>query len=269
MRFGILCFLSIASTICFSQDGKFNFGARSAGMGGTSTTISDEYSLFNNIGGLGQVDNHAVFAGYQSRYGIQEFQVIGGGVIYHHDIGNAGIGYYKFGDEVFSQQRIHLAIGNSLQMVSLGLGVDWIQYDIAEIGSKRTLAVQFGGIAEITQQVVFGAHIFNLNQAEVVSETGEKLPMVMKVGFSYRPSDELMLNLETEKDLDFDEVFKVGLEYQIIENVFVRAGTSTDPFLSTFGMGFHLKNLKFDYAFSNDFRLGNAHEFSLVYSFKK
>ncbi|MEM7298170.1 MAG: hypothetical protein AAF391_07880, partial [Bacteroidota bacterium] len=160
MKFALSCLTLLLSLYGLAQDGKFNFGARSAGMAGASLTIGDEYSLFNNVGGLGQVDYHSAFAGYQNRYGIREFQVIGGGGIFHSDIGNAGVGYYKFGDHVFSQQRIHLAIGNQLQMVSLGLGVDLVQYNISTIGSRQVLAIQFGGIAEITPQLVFGAHIF-------------------------------------------------------------------------------------------------------------
>ena len=253
----------------YAQDGTFHFGARHAGMAGASITLGDEYSLFNNVGGLGRVQNHALFAGYQNRYTISEFQVIGGGGIFHHHLGNMGVGYYKFGDAIFSQQKLHLAIGNKLQMVSLGLGVDWVQYDITSVGTQQVLAIQFGGIAEITPQFFFGAHIFNLNQATLISETGEQLPTVMKGGLSYRPTDELMLNAEIEKDLDFDEVFKAGIEYRIVEKVFVRTGISTRPFIGAFGLGFHPKQLKFDYAFKNDTALGNIHEFSLAYIFKQ
>ena len=119
-----LCLILFSlSTIAFSQDGSFSFGARSAGLGGASITLADEYSLFNNIGGLGRVEAHTLFAGYQNRFNLSEFQVIGGGGIFHHKLANAGIGYYKFGDDLFSQQKLHLAIGNTFQMVSLGLGV--------------------------------------------------------------------------------------------------------------------------------------------------
>ncbi|MEO9869676.1 PorV/PorQ family protein [Ekhidna sp.] len=252
-----------------AQDGSFNLGGRSAGMAGASLTLQDEFSLFNNIGGIGGIDAHTAFAAYQNRYGVSEFQVIGAGALYHSEIGNAGVGFYKFGDDIFSQQRIHLAIGNKIQMVSLGLGLDLLQYNISTIGTNQALAIQFGGIAEITPKMSFGAHIFNLNQAEISSETGEKIPTIMKGGFSYRPSSELMLNIEVEKDLDFDEIIKAGLEYQIIENVFVRTGISTNPSLGAFGVGFHPKNFKLDYAFSNDSNLGNIHEVSLAYSFKK
>lgn len=270
MRSFVTCFLfCFHVTISSAQGGNYNFGARNAGLAGASLTLGDAYSLFNNIGGLGRVENHTAFAGYQNRYKISEFQVIGGGGVFHHEIGNAGVGYYKFGDDIFSQQKLHLAIGNTMQMVSLGLGVDVIQYDIQSVGTQRALAIQFGGVAEITPQFLFGAHIFNLNQATLVSETGERLPTVMKGGLSYRPTDELMLNVEVEKDLDFDEVFKGGIEYRIIENVFLRTGISTQPFIGAFGLGFHPKKLQFDYAFTNDSELGNIHEFSIAYSIKK
>lgn len=251
------------------QTSSFNLGGRSAGMGGASLTFGDEYSLFNNIGGLGRVENHAAFAAYQNRYGVTEFQVIGAGAVYSSNFGNTGVGFYKFGDYLYSEQRIHLAFGNTFQMVSLGLGLDLLQYNVSTVGTKRALAIQFGGIAEISSALRFGAHILNLNQAKINDETGERAPTVMKAGISYRPSKELILNAEIEKDLDFDEVFKVGIEYEIVDNVFIRTGISTEPFLGAFGLGFHPKNLKFDYAFSNESRLGSIHEISFAYSFIK
>ncbi|MEP1031967.1 hypothetical protein [Ekhidna sp.] len=265
----LLLLLVAISFSSHAQVGSFNLGGRSAGMAGASLTLGDEFSLFNNIGGLGRLENHAAFASYQNRYGVSQFQVVGAGAVYATDIGNAGVGFYKFGDDIYSEQRVHLAVGNKIQMVSLSLGLDLLQYNIATVGTSRALAIQFGGIAEITSQLRFGAHIFNLNQAKYDSETGERIPTIMKGGFSYRPSDELMLNLEVEKDLDFDEIFKAGIEYRIVEKVFVRTGISTQPFIGAFGVGFHPKNLKFDYGFSNDSKLGNIHEISVAYSFKK
>ncbi|MEO1255943.1 MAG: hypothetical protein AAFY41_13825, partial [Bacteroidota bacterium] len=252
-----------------AQIGSFNLGGRSAGMAGSSLTLDDEFSLFNNIGGLGRVENHAAFASYQNKYGLSEFQVVGAGAVYTSGIGNAGVGFYKFGDDIYSEQRLHVAIGNKIQMVSLGLGVDFLQYNISTIGTAQALVIQFGGIAEITPHFRFGAHIFNLNQAETNSETDNQIPSIMKAGISWLPSEELIITTEIKKDLDFDEVFKVGIEYQVIQNVFVRTGISTQPFLGAFGVGFHPKSFKIDYAFSNESRLGNIHEVSLAYSFVK
>lgn len=235
-------------------------------MAGASVTIRDPYSLFNNIGCLAKVMQHSVFGGYQSRYGIREFQVVGAGVVYHSEIGNAGVGFYKFGDDLYSQQKVHLAISNQFQMVSLGVGVDLVQYTISTIGTKQALAIQFGGVAEISSQFSFGAHIYNLNQAKLVKETGESIPTLMKAGISWQPGSELMINIEVEKDLDFDEVLKVGLEYQIIENVYLRTGIRTRPFVSSFGVGFSPKKFLFDYSYTGDSALGAIHELSLAYA---
>ena len=249
----------------YGQDGRFNLGAQHSGMAGASVTQRNHFSLFNNIGGLGHVKSPAIFTSYQNRYGIAEFQVIGGGLVYHTQYANIGIGYFKFGDDLFSQQRIHFAIGNKIQMVSLGLGADIVQYHISTIGSRLTLAVQFGGIADITQKLRFGVHIFNVNQATLVKETTEPLPTVMKGGITYLPSEELSLTVEVEKDLDFEEIIKIGLEYQIIEKVFFRTGINTKPFVSTFGLGFHPSPFELDYSFASDASLGSIHEVSLLF----
>ncbi len=263
-----LLFFILIGAQSFSQDGKFNFGARNSGLGGASITLDDQYSLFNNVGGLGRLENHYIFGGYQNRFGITELQIVGAGAIYHTEIGNAGFGFYRFGDNLYSQQRLHLAIGNKFQIVSLGLAADVIQYNVSSVGTKRAIAIEFGGIAEITSQLFFGAHIFNLNQVDLVKETGEKIPTVMKAGVSYRPSKELLINIEVEKDLDFDEIIKAGIEYQVIENVFVRTGFSTQPFLSAYGAGFHPNKLHLDYSYSIDSNLGAIHEVSLAFSFQ-
>jgi len=219
----------VLCTRTFCQDGALGLGARSSGLAGASVTLSDEYSLHNNVGGIGRLSTHAIFAGYQSRYGISEFQVISGGGLWHHKIGNAGIGYQKFGDDLFNRQQLTLAVGNRFQMVSLGVGIDWIQYQVESIGTRQVLAIQFGGVVELTPQLFLGAHVFNLGQASVVSNTGEQLPTVMKGGLSIRPSDELMINVEAVKDLTFDAQFKAGIEYEIIQNVLVRTGISSAP----------------------------------------
>lgn len=265
--FSISILLVLLAQTAQSQSNAF--GARNTSIGGASVTLSDEYSLFNAIGAMGKLTSHGVFAGYRTRYGIAPFQEIGGGGVFHHHLGNAGISYHKFGDHLFSQQRIGIGIGNKIQMVSLGLGADIIQYHIESVGTTWACALKFGGVAEITPKFLFGAHIFNFNQATISSETEERLPTVIKAGTSYRPTEELMINIEVEKDLGFDEALKIGLEYEIIKRVVVRTGISTRPFTSAFGIGFHPKNLKFDYAFAHDALLGNSNELSLAYLIKK
>ena len=88
----------------------------------------------------------------------------------------------------------------------------------------------------------------------------------MKGGISYKPNEDFLINLELEKDLGFKESIKSGIEYQVVSNVYLRTGFSTQPFVSAFGIGFHPQKLLFDYSFSNDSDLGNVHECSFAIS---
>ena len=267
----LLCvlFYFACSINAFPQIGDFSLGARNAGLAGTSVTLSDEFSIINNVGGLGRISNHAAFVGYQNRYNVSEFQVIGGGGIFHHEFGNTGIGFRKFGDATFSEQRTSIAFGNKLQLISLGLGFDWIQYRIASIGSRHLLAINFGGVFELTPSLILGAHIFNINQTTITDQPTERVPTVMKGGLSLRPTNELELIIEVEKDLSFEEIFKVGIEYEIVRSVLLRTGIQPKTKSGAFGIGLHPKKLKIDYAYTNSPALGAIHELSLARIFKK
>lgn len=249
----------------FGQNGKYPMGARNAAIGGASLTLGDQWSLFNNIGALALSRNNIVFTSYQNRFNLSEFQIVGAGYVHTIHKVVAGLGVFRFGDELFSEQRVNLAVSHKLDRVSLGAGVDYLQYNVSTVGTKSALLIEFGGVAEITDQVWFGAHVFNINQAELSFTEREKLPVVMKAGISFRPSAELMINLETEKDLDFDEVFHLGLEYQLIETVYLRTGFNTSPFNGAFGLGFYPKQFQFDYSFSEDANLGSIHEISVSF----
>ena len=257
--------LFILTTTIQAQNGKFPMGARQASLGGAAVTITDQWSLFNNVGAMGLISGDYGFTSYQNRFGISELSTMGAGYIKDFGSSAGGLGFYRFGDEFYSEQRVNIGYGHTLDRVSLGIGVDYLQYNIATVGTRGVMVIEFGGVAELTDKISFGAHIFNVNQANLVKETYEKIPTVMKAGVSFRPSDDLMFNVETEKDLDFDEVFKAGMEYRIIEKVLVRTGFRTAPFQGSFGIGFQPKKFQFDYAFSNDTNLGVTHELSVSY----
>ncbi|MCP4457824.1 MAG: hypothetical protein GY816_07345 [Cytophagales bacterium] len=265
MRSTLIFISFIACMNGYSQNGKYPMGARNAGIGGASIVLQDHWSLFNNIGALALSNSNVAFVSYQNRFNISEFQVVGAGYVHVFEKVVSGVGFYRFGDDLFNEQRVNLAIGHKLDHVSLGLSIDYLQYSITTVGSKGALLFEFGGVAEITDKIQFGAHIFNVNQAKLSTEEQLKLPTVMKAGVSFKPSEQLMINIETEKDLDFDEVFRLGLEYQIVEKIYLRTGFGTEPFNSAFGVGFYPKQVQFDYSFSNDTNLGSLHEMSVSY----
>lgn len=263
----LCCSLLLIPGDLWAQNGRYDLGARANGMGNASVTLADEWSMFNNIGGLARNENTLGFLTYQNRYGVPEFNTFGGGFVKPLLNGVAGIGVFRFGDDLYNEQKINVGFSNKFGLTSLGLNANYLQYNIEGSGTRGVLTLDFGGLVDITEYLVFGAQVTNINQAKLSPFTGEKVPTVMSAGLSYRPSKELILNAEVEKDLDFDAYFKMGLEYQLVDKVAIRTGLVTEPFESAFGIGFTPSAFDVDYAFKNNPDLGDIHELSITYRF--
>ena len=60
------------------------------------------------------------------------------------------------------------------------------------------------------------------------------------------------------------------MEYMILENIFMRAGISTEPIqYYSFGLGFNQKSIKADIAFTQHNKLGFTPHISFCYVFNK
>ncbi len=254
-----------------AQGGNYQISARNAAMGGASATISDAYSAFHNVGALGGFDEGiTALAGYQRRYGLAELSLFGFGLTAPTEYGTFALTANRFGNsDLYNEQRLGLAFSNTIGFVSLGAAINYIQYSIETAGTRPLISIDFGGKVTLSEQLSFGAYIRNLNQAQVQEFTDERLPTSLVFGFSYRPTDLLMLNAELDKDLEFDEIFKIGLEYQVVNNIFLRTGLQTAPFHGSFGVGFAPRRLAFDYAYLTNNNLGDRHELSLTYRISK
>jgi hypothetical protein len=74
--------------------------------------------------------------------------------------------------------------------------------------------------------------------------------------------------VEVEKNMDFDPVLKMGLEYRIVKQVYVRGGVASGPFTYFFGFGLSFDKLKIDFSSSIHQVLGYSPQISVVYSFR-
>ena len=177
--------------------------------------------------------------------------------------GNLGGSIYRFGDELYSEQVLSLGYGNQLGIASLGMRLNYLQYHIETLGSKGSFTLDFGGIAQITDQFHFGAYIINISQSELDEE--EPLPTILRAGVSYRPLEHISLNLEVEKDVEYEPRVKWGFSYTWFEKLTARTGLNTNPFASFFGLGLVARNISVDYALSHHPSLGYSHQLGAIY----
>ena len=259
----IICSLLLTGNLALAQDGIYDFGGKSAGMANSSVTLVDAYSVFNNIGALAQVEKTTAFAGYRNLFGINELNTLAAGFVRPTKPGTFAVSFYRFGGELLNQQKASLGFSNKIGLVSLGVNLSYVQYSIESLGNTSAFVLEFGGLAELTKQLRVGAYVFNLNQATLNNAADQDLPVTMKVGISYLPTDEFTINAEVMKQVDAEERVRIGINYQLIKNVSVRTGIETNPVKGAFGVGFSPGRFLIDYAYGNQSVLGDIHDLTL------
>ena len=253
----------------FGQSLQFEAGGRSAGLGNTNSNLKDEWSIFNNVGGISGVENGVVIFGYNRYFGIEGFDKVAAGLIHPFQFGNIGVSFFRFGDQLYSEQVVSAAFGNKIGFVNLGFRANYYQMRIEDFGTAGTLFFDLGGIVELIPKLSFGAYISNFTISRLNNSEKSSLPVIMKVGFSYQPVNELQLNIDLNKDVDYEPILKAGIEYLVSGKLYLRTGMNTNPFKGFFGVGILPGRFKIDYAIGTHQFLGNSHQASVSFNYLK
>jgi hypothetical protein len=244
-------------------------GGRSAGLAYASATLQDEWSLLNNVGGLSKITQPSASFAYDVRAGLTGANRMAAVIGVPFKTGSAALGLFRFGDDLYNEQVISLGYSNQFGLASLGLKVNYVQYHAEGFGTRRAVSLNFGGLAQLTQQITVGAYIVNLNQPKLSTLDNERLPTKLVAGLTVQPIATLLLVTEIEKDLDYDPTVKGGIEYAVYKKVNFRTGFNLHPNAVFFGLGFLIRKLKIDYALQYNNTLSLAHQASAVYRLER
>ena len=250
-----------------AQSVSTRMGARAAGMGYASAVLADEMALFNNPGAITKVPKASTYFAYEVSPALPGANRTSAGFSIPTRFGVGGLGLFRFGDNLYSEQIISGGFSNKLGIASLGAKVNYIQYRSESFGTKSAVAIDFGGLVQITSQISVGAYIVNLTQSKITSD--EYLPVKLVAGFGFKPSEQFFFSTEIEKDIDIKATWRSGVEYTIHKKVFVRTGFNLKPTAAFFGLGAQAKRLKVDYAIKLATTLGTTHQASAIFQFEK
>jgi hypothetical protein len=268
----------ILQLLAFNLSAADNYpvGARSAGVADASVTYSDVWSAFNNQAGVADLKSVAAGTYYENKFllpdlGLASFVL----ALPVNKTGVFALSATQFGNTLYSEQKAGLAFAKQLgEKVSAGVQLDYLSTHIATgsdgyiYGSTSAFTVEGGIIAEPIEGLKIGLHIFNPSRSQLAEYDDERVPTIMKFGASYKFSEKVLLSSEVEKDVDQNNIFKTGVEYHVVEQVYLRAGIASNPSLSSFGFGFKMNQLQIDVAASYHQVLGFSQQISLVYDFK-
>lgn len=245
-------------------------GGRSAGMGYTGVTLSDPWSVQNNQAGLGYVNNISAGLYYENHFLVNELSSKSVAFILPTQSGVFGVNMNYYGYDKYNETKVGLAYGKSFgEKIAAGIQFDYLNTHIADnYGNKRNVTFEVGILSKLTKSLTIGAHVFNPISVKVADYNDERIPTIIKLGLMYNFSNKVLVIAETEKNINYKPVFKAGIEYHIIKEVYLRTGMSTNPTLNTFGIGVELKKLKIDFASTIHQTLGYSPQISILYNIK-
>ena len=251
--------------LLFAQSTSTLIGARAAGVAYSSSALTDEWSIFNNVAGLAKVTAITAAFTYNAQPSFKHFNKAAATFVCPLKIGVAGLGLFRFGDDLYNEQILTAGYSNSFGLASLGVKVNLIQYNIKGFGSKSAVTASFGGIAKLTERLFLGAHIVNINQPKLSSLDEERVPTILIAGILTKVSDNVTVTAELEKDLDNKAAIKAGVEYRILKKFYARTGIRIQPNAGFFGFGFKPTRYSIDYAFQYNQVGGSRHQATVSY----
>lgn len=291
-RIGLLLLLTPALARA-QANGPGVWGARSAALGGTAVTVPDgAWAAGNNPAALGELSHLTVGFQAANQFLLANLSTVGvaaalpvGPQLPPQPVpgvpaavaarqapryGVVGVTARRFGNKQYAEQGLGLSYGYRLGTVSVGARVEVMQLSIEGLGSRRAVAASLGGQADILpRKLTFGASLVNLNQARLAPDQDERLPTVLRAGLAYRPSEKVLLLTEVEKDVEQAADVRVGLEYQVLASLALRAGVSAYTEQLTGGFGVQAGQLHIDYAAAWHSALGLSQHLSVAVALGK
>jgi len=262
------CLLLFLNSLINAQ---YSPGARQISLANSDAALAnDVFSLFNNPAGLAQLNWREVGIYYSpAPFGLTELS--NGYVAYHEPFtfGSIGIGGMTYGFELYRESKVVLGYSyNYENILFAGLTINYHSYSIQNYGSTSAFYINAGGLVYILDELRWGFFVNNLNRASV-ADIDDQIPMVFATGLSFDIIQNFSLNFALEKDIRFNPSVQFGIEYDIIEYLSLRAGTSNDPSRFTAGIGINYSIFSLDYAFFTHQDLGLTHQAGIILSFGK
>ncbi len=265
---------------------KTGMGARLAGMAGVGATLSDDISsIYWNPAGLARVEKSALLFGSDDLPGDLCQQYLSYGWPWKGRTLCIGMNMRDLEGGEKRSRRDDTPNGNVetsdllasfgyatnlSSMSSVGVVGKFIREGLAA-HDDQTIAVDVGWLYD-AQLLRFGLSLQNMGGRLKFIREETSLPLLLRAGMGYIPSERLMIGFDTDMFLDENRAkLKIGLEKWLLDNLALRIGCQYDMENTpkgrySFGLGFKQRDFQVDYAYAPYHELGDAHHISLIYS---
>lgn len=259
LLFGVLFLPTFSSTPY-----KATYSAVEMGMGGTSLTYRGKHQLFHNQALLSYTEKFSANINFVSRYGLNDLNI--GSISFTAPMRNFALGavYYYSGNTNFHRQMIGVAGGVNLsKRVSVGIQIDYFNEHFDNTPNNLyAVSFELGSAIAITENTIIGLHVFNPLPPTLLESF---LPTTAEIGIGSQITSTLFVTAEAAIDTFYKTLeAKAGFDYEIIKNLFLRAGFATENRSFCFGAGYEWKIIALDVALNTHETLGNTFTTSLA-----
>lgn len=238
-------------------------GARGIAMGNANLTFRDIHSGFNNQAGLAFIKDFSGVAFVENRFLLSELQSGAISIAHPTTSGTIGLVMQYFGFEGYNEQKIGINYSRILfDKLSIGAQFDLLNTRIKEYGNDTALTFEVGLQYEIWENIITGIHVFNPVRANI---GGEDIPSILQIGLTYQIAEFLTISSSVEKDTFLPYNVRVGLEYQLLQKIYFRAGVNSNPNKISFGLGYLVNQLQLNIAASYHNVLGFSPSFGISF----
>ena len=264
-----LLYLPSFYPIVFAQE-NYPVGSRAAGLANAVVMESDIWSVNHNQAGLGDYHHFSLGFHHENKYIVDEFSLHSIALTVPVNPGTIGLNYTYFGYPQYNESKFGLGFGKSFgDKFSAGVQLNLHYVYIAgEYDNRKALTVEGGIQYKPIESVRIGVHIFNPTRSKLAPSYLDTLNTTVRAGISYSPVKKLWLAIETDKSLNYHLRLKSGIEYEILHGLSLRTGIVTHPVQNTFGLGFKIKKVNADLAFTHNEILGFTPHFSMEFYFR-
>ncbi len=242
-------------------------GAGESGMANAAVMRPGFWSVFHNQAGLAFYGQRRVGVHFDNSYFLKELSTKSLAFSFPLSRGTLAASYTHFGYSKFNEQKVGIAYALPLgKRVAASVQVDYFHVSIfGDYGTRGIVSGEVGIMAQPIDDLWIGVHVFNPTRAKIADYADERMPTIMRFGIGYQFSDKLFTSVEIEKDVDHDAIHKFGLEYTIMNKIFLRGGIATGPVQHSLGVGYVFGQFKADFSFARHQVLGYSPAVSVSY----
>jgi hypothetical protein len=240
------------------------------GVGAYSKNTGDVFSFLINPASLSNMQNGSAGVYSEQRFlisNLNQYTAVAG---LPTKSGNFGLHADYFGYNNFNETQVGLGYARSLgSKVDVGVKFNYYNLQIPAYTSASTFYFEAGVLIHLSEKLHAGLSVFNPVGGVLNKTADEKIAFVYRGGLGYEASDKFFISAEIVKEENKNVVVNAAFQYQLIKQLFLRAGVNTQNTQPFAGVGIQFNQFRVDVAAAYHPQLGISPAIMLMFDFKK